>query len=70
MSLFRVACRVHGGSTGLRYSYLKEKGTDKVQMFDTKEAAETAAEKARESVRGHNGPARFAYWVEQAGGVS
>jgi hypothetical protein len=60
--MYKVMCKVSGGSTGSRWAYLK-KEDGSVFVTDNRDEAEKEVEKCRESVRRSGSLASFNYWV-------
>lgn len=61
--MFRIWCSVYGGVTGTREAWMKSEG--EVMEFETREAAEAEAAKARAGTAG-NSRCSFSYTVEEA----
>lgn len=62
--LYQIMCRVSGGVTGTRQSWLKHSSGQTMQ-FRSKEKAEEMAEKCRNRPRLKHSPAEFEYTVVQ-----
>ena len=62
--MFRIKCRVSGGVTGTRESYMKDRGI--VQYWPTKQDAQTVADHNNKVRNGPYRTADFKYTVEPA----
>lgn len=58
MSSYIIHCRVSGGVTGTRESYMKE--DDKLKLFETLEDCEAECERLNRTM-GQHSPASFSY---------
>ncbi len=62
--MFRIKCRVSGGVTGTRESYMKERGV--IMYFVTKAGAQKVADHRNKISNGPYKTADFSYTVEPA----
>ena len=58
-----IHCKVSGGVTGTRESYLKDSGG--LKIYETLEECQAECDRLRNSM-GRYSPASFSYWPEKA----